>query len=57
MRSVARRGRRVLLLRADHEIVQYNLIWRIHDAFNRQFEKLRRVYGGLLALALAHRAR
>ena len=30
-------------------------IWRLHQTFNRQFEKLRRVYGGLLAMALEHR--
>src|SRR6185312_4528096 len=30
-------------------------IWRVHQAFNHQFEKFRRVYGGLLALALEHR--
>jgi multidrug efflux pump subunit AcrB len=32
-----------------------NLIWRIHEAFNHQFERLRRLYGGLLSLALEHR--
>jgi multidrug efflux pump subunit AcrB len=36
-------------------IASLNLIWRIHGAFNTQFEKLRRVYGGLLAWALEHR--
>jgi multidrug efflux pump subunit AcrB len=35
---------------------RYNLIWRTHYAFNRQFERVRRRYGGLLAWALAHRA-
>jgi multidrug efflux pump subunit AcrB len=30
-------------------------IWKVHRAFNHQFEKFRRVYGGLLALALEHR--
>jgi len=30
-------------------------IWRVHKAFNQQFEEFRRVYGGLLALALEHR--
>src|SRR6476469_3718546 len=30
-------------------------IWRVHRAFNHQFEKLRRIYGGLLAMALEHR--
>jgi multidrug efflux pump subunit AcrB len=33
---------------------RFNLIWRSHDAFNVQFEKLRRAYGGLLSLALDH---
>src|SRR5438034_260350 len=28
-------------------IVHYDLIWRTHDAFNAQFEKLRRFYGGM----------
>jgi multidrug efflux pump subunit AcrB len=35
---------------------EFNLIWRIHDAFNEQFEKLRRFYGGVLAWALGNRA-
>jgi multidrug efflux pump subunit AcrB len=33
-----------------------NLFWRVHNAFNKQFEKLRLFYGGLLAWALEHRA-
>jgi multidrug efflux pump subunit AcrB len=36
-------------------IGKLNLIWRVHHLFNDQFEKLRRVYGGLLAWALDHR--
>ncbi len=36
-------------------ISAFNLIWRTHYAFNAQFEKLRRFYGGLLNLALSHR--
>ncbi len=36
-------------------IGRFNLIWRVHHSFNDQFEKLRRVYGGLLAWALEHR--
>ncbi len=36
-------------------IGRLNLLWRTHHAFNRQFEKLRRVYGGLLDWALDHR--
>jgi multidrug efflux pump subunit AcrB len=35
--------------------IRYNVIWRTHDAFNVQFEKLRRGYGGVLAWALDHR--
>jgi multidrug efflux pump subunit AcrB len=31
-------------------------IWRFHQAFNRQFERLRAVYQGLLTWALDHRA-
>jgi multidrug efflux pump subunit AcrB len=34
---------------------QSNIIWRIHYAFDRQFERLRRLYGGLLSFALEHR--
>ena len=36
-------------------VVRWDVIWRTHHAFNRQFERLRRTYGGLLAWALAHR--
>jgi multidrug efflux pump subunit AcrB len=36
-------------------IAKYDLIWRSHDAFNIQFEKLRRYYGGALTWALEHR--
>jgi multidrug efflux pump subunit AcrB len=36
-------------------INRYNLIWRVHFAFNRQFERLRRAYGGLLSWTLNHR--
>jgi multidrug efflux pump subunit AcrB len=36
-------------------VAKFNLIWRTHNAFNVQFEKLRRIYGGLLASALEHR--
>jgi multidrug efflux pump subunit AcrB len=32
-----------------------DLIWHFHERFDRQFEKLRLFYGGLLALALRHR--
>ena len=37
-------------------IARFDAIWRLHDAFDRQFAKLRREYGGLLAWALRHRA-
>ena len=29
-------------------VARFNLIWRTHEAFNRQFEKFRRLYGGFL---------
>jgi multidrug efflux pump subunit AcrB len=32
------------------------LIWRFHEAFNRQFDKLKRTYGGALDWSLNHRA-
>ncbi|MBS0196515.1 MAG: efflux RND transporter permease subunit [Planctomycetes bacterium] len=37
-------------------IVRYALVWRVHFAFNRQFERFRRFYGGLLYWTLEHRA-
>jgi multidrug efflux pump subunit AcrB len=45
----------LLLTTLVYEIFQNNWIWRTHQAFNRQFEKFRRFYGGFLALALEHR--
>ncbi len=36
-------------------IARFNLLWRVHFAFNRQFERLRRLYGGLLVWTLDHR--
>jgi multidrug efflux pump subunit AcrB len=45
----------LLLTALIYEIFQNNWIWRTHQAFNRQFEKFRRFYGGFLALALKHR--
>jgi multidrug efflux pump subunit AcrB len=36
-------------------LIGNNLIWRFHEAFNTQFERFRRFYGGLLKLALDHR--
>jgi multidrug efflux pump subunit AcrB len=36
-------------------VSRFDLIWRMHDLFNIGFEKVRRVYGGLLAWALDHR--
>jgi multidrug efflux pump subunit AcrB len=41
----------VVLLRF---ILRQRLIWRIHDVFNGYFERMRRLYGGLLVWALAH---
>ena len=38
-----------------HYFIGNNFIWRFHEGFNRQFEKLRNFYGGMLALALEHR--
>ncbi|MFI5379169.1 MAG: efflux RND transporter permease subunit [Tepidisphaerales bacterium] len=35
-------------------IARYSLVWRIHFAFDHLFEKMRRLYGGLLAWALGH---
>jgi multidrug efflux pump subunit AcrB len=35
--------------------LKHNLIWRIHEKFNVQFERLRRAYGGYLDWALDHR--
>lgn len=35
---------------------RYAIIWRVHYAFNRQFERLQRFYGRLLAWALKHPA-
>jgi multidrug efflux pump subunit AcrB len=32
-----------------------NLLWRFHEKFNKQFERLRNVYGGLLSWSLEHR--
>jgi multidrug efflux pump subunit AcrB len=37
-------------------VLQNGLIWKFNERFNRQFEKLRRFYGGLLAWSLQHRA-
>ncbi len=33
----------------------FNLIWPVHNAFNRQFERFRRFYGGFLMAALEHK--
>ncbi|MDB5325594.1 MAG: acriflavin resistance protein, partial [Phycisphaerales bacterium] len=35
---------------------KYDLIWRVHFAFNRQFERMQRFYGSCLAWTLTHRA-
>ena len=36
--------------------VKRNVIWRVHEAFDRQFDKLRTFYGHCLAWALGNRA-
>jgi len=36
-------------------VARLDLLWRFHRAFDKQFEKLRRVYGGLLDWCLDHR--
>jgi len=46
----------IVLTAVAYEVFENDLIWRSHQAFNRQFEKLRRFYGGFLKLALEHRA-
>jgi multidrug efflux pump subunit AcrB len=38
-----------------HGLVNHGFFWAIHERFNRRFEQLRRLYGGLLALSLRHR--
>ncbi|HZU96830.1 MAG TPA: efflux RND transporter permease subunit [Planctomycetota bacterium] len=43
-----------LLANESHDTT--SLFGRFHEAFNRGFERLRRVYGGFLAWALDHRA-
>ena len=45
----------VIVAAAFYLVVRYDLIWRTHFAFNRQFERLRHVYGRLLLWALTHR--
>ncbi|WP_437191196.1 efflux RND transporter permease subunit [Planctomicrobium sp. SH527] len=40
---------------ADRRPVKKDIAWRIHEAFNRQFEKFKHVYGVCLAWALGHR--
>src|SRR6185436_19181633 len=41
--------------KGGHKNSRRSVIWRIHDAFNAQFEKLRLWYGGALSWALSHR--
>jgi multidrug efflux pump subunit AcrB len=45
----------ILVVAVVRYLLQNELIWRFHEGFNVQFEKFRRVYGGLLQLALEHR--
>ncbi len=44
-----------LLVAVIYLIARFDLIWRTHDAFNVQFERVRRFYGGVLVWALDHR--
>ncbi len=44
----------LLALTLCHYLIANNLIWRFHEGFNVQFEKLRSFYGGMLDLALKH---
>ena len=39
----------------SHAAEEEHWIWRVHEAFNVQFEKFRSMYGGFLAFALHHR--
>jgi multidrug efflux pump subunit AcrB len=45
----------LLLTALVYEVIENNWIWRTHQAFNRQFERFRRFYGGFLAWVLEHR--
>jgi multidrug efflux pump subunit AcrB len=45
----------LVVLALIYYFIGNNFIWRFHEGFNRQFEKLRNHYGGMLALALEHR--
>lgn len=38
-----------------HTSGKRNIIWRVHEAFNVQFDRMKHVYGHCLAWALAHR--
>jgi multidrug efflux pump subunit AcrB len=48
-------GIALALLTVAHYALSNNYIWRFHEGFNKQFDKLKRVYGGLLSFALEHR--
>ncbi len=39
----------------EAEVPDAGILWRIHHAFHRGFEKMREAYAGMLASALAHR--
>ncbi|HEX3999208.1 MAG TPA: efflux RND transporter permease subunit [Pirellulales bacterium] len=41
---------------AEHVAVKKNALWRFHETFDRQFDRLRDFYGNCLAWALANRA-
>jgi multidrug efflux pump subunit AcrB len=48
-------GIAVLAIAALRYVLLNSYIWRFHASFDNQFEKLRQLYGGLLAWALQHR--
>jgi multidrug efflux pump subunit AcrB len=39
----------------EADVTDAGLLWRVHHAFHRGFEKMRDAYAGMLASALAHR--
>ncbi len=46
----------LLAVAALRYVLQNGYIWKFHEKFNGQFERLRRTYGGFLAWSLQHRA-
>lgn len=48
-------GIAILVIAGLRYLLQNNYLWKFHAIFDDRFEKLRRLYGGLLAWALQHR--